>query len=210
MESALYLAKASRFPDPLEGTIPVPSQEHLRHFENQFMGGYDADRAAEIERDHRNSTFVTCWHINTLESIYMWKDYCGLSGVVITTYFDKLDDACENAAKESFFLGCVNYIMDWTTYYVRLDNAFFRFTTKDAIYHKECEARILHLGSPNEEFVMMPIILPEVIHRIYVHPLATEDYYNGVKALLEKHAPELLSKLEWSSLRGHVTIEDFE
>src|SRR5437763_15077282 len=72
----LYLCQASRFNDPLEGTLTPLSLMEIKQFEESFGHKYDAAKWEEIENDFKRTTFVNCWHLNDNESIYMWQKYC--------------------------------------------------------------------------------------------------------------------------------------
>jgi len=209
-ERGLYLAQAARFvDDPLEGAVTAVAQAQRQRFQEEVFGCFNAGEDGAIMQDQRNMTYASCWHENTAEDFGMWTTYCTLpEGIVVVTTFAKLDEACLANGEQKFFLGEVEYTEDWKKEYFYPDNPLSTFTHKDVRFENEREARVLHIMVQKENFVKMPVDLESLIDHIYVHPLASEEYYGQVKSLLQLYAPSLVAKLEWSKLRGFVMADD--
>ncbi len=216
--SALYLAKASRFKDPLEGIIPELSLQLIKKFEESIGMIHDRAKWIEIMQNFRDSTYVNCWHINEDETARMWKEYCPVrkddegenifEGVVIETTYQQLDNACDEPP-EKYFLTIVKYIKDIVKKYIKQGNSLHLFAHKDESFIDEKEGRIISIGNVNEDHLEMEINLDMVINAIYVHPCASQEYYGSVEKFLKEHSPSLVAKLKWSSLRGKVDCKEF-
>jgi hypothetical protein len=137
----------------------------------------------------------------------MWANYCPSNrGVAIKTTFTKLKLQCDRFGYQKAFIGFVTYIKDRSTYFITPGNNFYAFMHKDWEFRPEQECRMVRNGAPEDDDLELPIDLIEVIDEIVVHRLATQEYYDEVKKLLEHNAAELVSKLRWSSLRGSSNL----
>ena len=208
--SSLWLTKARDLKDTLEGL----STECSRHNEQRIWEHdgeyYDEQEELQGEEQMRDHVFVNCWHRNDAEAICMWAEYCGIKqGIVVRTTFSKLEVAC-NAMGEENITGCgyIEYI-DRSNYCIPPGNAFYPFMHKDQRYRLENEVRVITLRMGAIHHIEMPFELDTIVDAIYVHPLASNEYYNEVASLLQLSAPHLLSRLQWSDLKGHTTLKDF-
>ncbi len=216
--SALYLTKASRFIDPLEGVIPELSLQYIKEFEESINMTHDRAKWIEIMQDFRGSTYVNCWHMNEDETVSMWKEYCPLrkdseaknifKGVVVETTYQQLDNASDEPP-EKYFFTMVKYIKDIVNKYITQGNSIHLFAHKDDSFVDEKEARIISIGNINEDHLEMKINLDFVINVIHVHPCASQEYYDSVENFLKDNAPSLITKLKWSALRRHVDCSQF-
>src|SRR5688572_5268355 len=107
----LYLCRADKLDDPLEGVVPQVTHEYAEAvFSKVASNSVEmAAQFAQVMRASREFTFVNCWHINDRESDAMWKLYSLVTeGVAIQSTVGRLK-ACLSAAPDRFFVGSVQY-----------------------------------------------------------------------------------------------------
>jgi hypothetical protein len=206
----LWLTRASDLKDTLEGLSTENSllnEQRIWEHDGEY---YDEQEELRIEEEMRDHVFVNCWHRNDAEAICMWAEYCGVKqGIVVRTTFAKLEAACNAMGEENIFgCGCIEYV-DLSSYIIPPGDVFYPFMHKDMKLAIENEVRIAHLKVIHDNHIDMPVNLGELIDGIYVHPLATENYYYEVASMLQEYAPELLSRLHWSELKGNTSLRDF-
>jgi hypothetical protein len=216
-QSGLYLCKTTRFKDPLEGIIPELSLRDIQLFEESIGMPYTKEKWGEIQKDFRESTYANCWHMDKNESVAMWKEYCPtrpdnvIRGVLVETTYEQLDIACW-VIPEKYFLTQVKYVEDIARKYINTRNSLHYFAHKDMSFQKEKEARILHIHIGDSEigFQKMDVDLCKLINKIYVHPCASNEFYEYIKDFLQKNAPMMVDKLTWSALRNRVDCRQFK
>jgi hypothetical protein len=133
---SLYLCRVDLFGEPFEGSIPTSAITHDifpmpidRRFLNHFF-------------------YANCWHMNSHESVAMWKLYLGDNeGVAIQTRAGRLASSLAKPRHGRLDAGCVEYLdyetgsFDW----VGPINAYFR---KRVEYRHEMEYRIVYHHFP--------------------------------------------------------------
>jgi len=72
-DRALYFARSDLLGDPHEGTITVHNAANIM---TQFCDPLQPDLIVKVRKMWRLFTYVSCWHLNNIESEAMWKLYC--------------------------------------------------------------------------------------------------------------------------------------
>lgn len=176
-ESKLYFSRAAQFKnDPYEGTIPFPSAGQIA--ENQ-KAAYGLQRRLAA---------ISCWHMNEVESVAMWKLYVeGPEAVAIQSRISALKKLDE---RSPFVIGKVKYINYETEPQPRFVEPLLRLQPylpifqKRQSYQHEQEVRVVILNPgdiPGERVIPpernmestgfgVPVRLPELVERIVVSP----------------------------------------
>lgn len=157
----LYLRRADLFNDKSEGLPP----------EDYAMGvlglnPYDLrDRAAfnchlGSLAQHRESYYISCWHLFRQETLDMWEQY-GHDGVAVCSRYELLKAAMDGQLDAVHF-GMVQY---GTGHLRRSFNALEFITTKQTKYAADCEVRALltaydPLASGNRHFDLENVVHP--------------------------------------------------
>lgn len=96
----LFLARADRLGDPLEGSFPRKSIE--ARLARQTIGN-----ESEFKKAMQQHVYINCWHANEVESAAMWRIYSDSKrAIAVTTTAQRL----YNALPERCFIGKVHYI----------------------------------------------------------------------------------------------------
>ena len=201
---ALTFVRVDSLEDPFEGSIPPAVFEEWR-------ANPDTSEVIEHARSGlRRQTFVSCWHANNVESEAMWRLYCGShDGIALQTTYEKLDASLPRWVH----LGQVKYLDYENDKEPPKDTLALLMRKRQAFEHEhEVRALIWPKTSPpgprpdrvgdNESVINLPWSAREHLERIYVSPYAEEWYRDVVVAVLEKFAPDLVGRLQWSHMRG--------
>lgn len=171
-QKALYFARADKLGDRYEGASGILERKEKwdNHYLNFFRHavanppeGYPVPSDDVVEKDaarllrdwseiallDRQSTFVSCWHANTVESEALWMLYCppSTTGIAIETNARLLMDALgyDNEIK----LGKVQYV-DFRIAYADTNNRLF-YKRKSLSHEAEVRAIIQHLRYQKSE-----------------------------------------------------------
>ncbi|WP_052487891.1 hypothetical protein [Gordoniibacillus kamchatkensis] len=91
--SSLFFARADTFNDQLEGTVNQPTRQRLIEEFNGFgaLGNVHLDEWDNMVKGMRKDTYLSCWHLNEVESNIMWATYTkGDFGIAIQSEFSEL------------------------------------------------------------------------------------------------------------------------
>jgi len=118
---SLYFARADKFDDPFEGSLPkmnVVGRETVQrrilsspHFPQEARETYLKQIAStgEINQYWRKFYAINCWHMNEHESAAMWKLYLKSNeGIAVQSTYRKLRESIID--DEKVYLGKVKYI----------------------------------------------------------------------------------------------------
>ena len=74
----LWFTPISLFEDEFEGRVPPPMLERARvYFERRGqLESHFPNHRRQLEQV-RHHFYVSCWHIGEVESLEMWRNYCG-------------------------------------------------------------------------------------------------------------------------------------
>ena len=232
---SLFFCRADRLGDPFEGSISARALE-VRKGEAQRIGrafqGRDSavvmlagfgdrlwdslDADSYSLRWNAEWMFVSCWHMNEVESAAMWHLYAPSGqGVAIQTTYQRLRDQLP----DDVYIGKVKYI-NYQSGHVDLSNGFSPFMHKRESFGHERELRAIHSKPPShkrinpatgEEEQMaahdvhnteggkgFSIDLNALIERIHVSPIAQSWYTELVRAVCDRY--QLTAEIRQSDL----------
>jgi hypothetical protein len=160
------------------------------------------ERAIRINKEWRETTFISCWSSADHESYALWKLFCGSNdGVAIAVATRSLGLALGNVK-----LYVVTYDKPGTT--LRTPSALDLATKKRLMFEYEREVRaIATVDTPNPklgkgEFGFTYDIEPEeLIFSIAVHPEADSTLMDAVMRAVDDYVPKLRDKVTWSAMR---------
>ena len=157
----------------------------------------------------RRLLYVNCWYLGNLESEAMWRLYCpGNNGVAIQTSYSKLVETI--ASDLELYIGRVTYI-DYDSQGFPLGNFFYPVMHKRVSFAHEQEVRLVKIKVPDnlglpQEFCPLGISidwpLEPALEAIYVDPYAPEYFYDVVRSVVRRVAPNLEDRVLWSPMRA--------
>lgn len=196
----LFFSRIDKFPDQLEGTLPIKNKERLvDEIKNIQLTNLDlaksyADREEIIISTYRSYSFANCWSKYDAESIALWKIYLNGTrfGVAIQTTYEKLKKVLEKPEYE-ILLGEVQYCVEVEA--LQQQTIFLRKTPP---YKFENEVRALILnqytsegareGKPRFEYgIEVKIDLVELIDKVYLPPLSPKWFEKTVSEIITKY-----------------------
>ena len=144
---ALFFARADKLGDPFEGSFSRANE--LLRPSLYGEGSEDLTRVySEYMKSLTRFTLINCWHQNDVESQAMWRLYSrGQDGVAVKTTFKNLKDCLTGS--EPIYVGRVNYV-DYSTEFIREDNAFGPYLYKRKSFEHEREIRAVFQKTPDE------------------------------------------------------------
>ena len=210
-EKALYLTRIDQLSDPFECAIGLA--EHKAEYDAFYMDFFkyaisttprtndepeptpeyiqeNAERLlrelAEMNRQHRTTIYVNCWHKNTIESEAMWNLYVKdlTQGIAIQTTYDRLYRAI--GQEKMPVIGEVNYI-DYSKGTVSINNVQWY---KRKSFEHEKEVRIIHQvhnSKPSQLGIQLPVDLDVLIENVYVSPMAQPWFEDLANDILQKY-----------------------
>ncbi|MFP7483368.1 hypothetical protein SFC65_04345 [Priestia filamentosa] len=200
----LYLTRADKFEDPLEGIIPNWYREKFNHrftlpeglLEKVFRYYGDSkqksigQRLIENERVLRENAYVSCWNKMTTESYALWKIYASGNGVAIQTRKTNIDKILKGTGAKVFK---IRYNpSDKHTVVPDIEGSFNDFTDlknflvcKQEHYTYEQEVRIILIDKGGKNEIPIPD-LAQFIEKIYVSPFADSWFMTLVKKVVKE------------------------
>jgi len=184
--NALFFSRADRLSDAWEGAHTV---ENLRE-RPTVIGAGGSETAAEMmngaslfNRSLRLHTFVSCWHLNNVESAAMWKLYVSHDeGIAVQTTVERLVGSFQGDDNDMFevYVGKVSYL-DYEHETFPEGNAFEPFLHKRRSFEYEHELRAIiqpiYPGSdpltdidPFSDGLLVEVDLRMLIEHIYIAP----------------------------------------
>lgn len=206
--SCIYLARIDLLNDPHEGSLPHTLVETRRlGFRNQ--GTERAlPQAVALTQQVRQACYVNCWTLNPFESEALWRLYTSTDdGVAIKTTYQALVDIIE--PDNSLHIGKISYI-DYETEWFPFGNLFYPVMHKRRAFAHESEVRIIKLqdeylsyeSPPGPPGLSISINLESLIQTIYINPYANAWYAKTVETVIDKFAPALRSRIQWSRMKN--------
>ena len=209
---ALYLTRLNLFDDPYEGSLTHISAQARDEFFIRELGDTPQNRRmisqmAAHSKEMLKGFYVNCWNLGNHESEAMWKLYCGTStGVAIRTSYSRLVAALDN--DPNLYVGKVTYL-DYEKQWFPPGNIYYPVMHKRVSFEHEREVRLVKTlseymmqGSPEgPPGISVPFHFADAIEAIYVNPYAPEYYFQAVRSVVRRMAPEFETKLVWSGLR---------
>lgn len=203
---ALFLCQVAKLAgdEPNEGRMNQFQEVELAR---QF--GHDQNQLDNFRAFHefvRQRSWVTCFSLADFDEAHMWEKFCKGApneGVAIKTNYKNLRLSMEGRLTSPYlppFCAMVRYdksaYMPWKQGYLLFQ--------KIPMFSNEREVRACVLCPEEEkpvEFLRAPVHLPRLIHKIYVHPRASESYMRHVCDLAARHLPKNQRRVCWSRFR---------
>lgn len=212
--NSLYFARADLLGDEHEGSYSSPTIKRRETFYEGATDHFIQKGLPEMNKNWRLCTYINCWHVNTDESIAMWKLYSkGTKSLVIKSTISSLKKSIQDSERE-FLLKPISYV-DYEQDYISEANAFSPFFFKQKAYEHEREFRIITdeldkigqiaTGKIQPKKGLFIKIQPNIlIDKLIVSPFSNSAYVEEVTALLKKY--NLLNKLTNSTLSRSPTF----
>lgn len=206
--SQLHLSRIDLLNDPHEGSLPTPLVVARNNFLQEKGLTHVLPHAEFLNQKVRQSCYVNCWALSPFESEALWRLYAtDTDGIAIQTTYQELISAIE--PDSSLYVGRVNYL-DYETEWFPDGNLFYSVMHKRRAFAHENEVRLVkmlhdHMGMDDPSgppSVSVPINFDAFVQAIYVTPYAQTWYAEVVKAVVEKFAPALVSKIYWSRMKS--------
>ncbi len=212
-ESRLYMPSLLDFEDQLEGRSPNGQKnwwiEAADSQQDPDSKKIVLDNFTKIEgfaESFRRKYFVSCWHLNDLESPEMWRRYANLpSCVAIQTSYKKL----AALLPEYLYIGVVRYInyekdrlpetFNLFDYVMHKDANQFGFESEVRVLgfppieafqndHKHFMSNLFHKDAGKDALVFAPSIqLSVLLDDVIIHPHSSLEDQNVIIDLCEKH-----------------------
>lgn len=202
----VFMPSAQFLGDPLEGTTPVG---HVEWWKDLMESAESEAKRKIIEGNYKKLSsfadafrphyYVSCWHMNAVESSKMWKAYTeSPDSVAVTTSYSAL----RSALPEYVEIGMVRYI-DYENEQLPSLNMFEFITHKNINYCFEREVRAVALPPVTEELgskhfqenhfeseskkgflVFAPSVdITSLIHSVVLHPEASSKFTEEIRAI---------------------------
>lgn len=204
----LFMPSAEFLGDPLEGTAPVGDIEWWRA---QAKGATSEEQRQTIEKNRellsafakafRPHYYVSCWHMNALESEKMWQRYTKTpEAVAVTTSYQALRASLPAYVE----IGMVRYI-DYASERLPSLNMFKHITHKNIGFCFEREVRAValppaieglgashfrdnHFESESQKgfLVLAPAVdISNLIHSVVLHPGSPSKFAETIQSACE-------------------------
>jgi hypothetical protein len=211
-QGAFFFSRADLLGDPYEGATTHFNRENA-HKVYQFKNLDQVIANISITNEWmRQWTFVSCWHMNEVESAAMWRLYAQTNeAVAVQTTFRKLADALPSKV----LMGQVRYInyeKDW----LPEGNTYYAYTHKRHSFEHEREVRAIFSEWPTRPDVkdghavidisannpeggrLVHVNLEGVLENVFVAPTAPAWFSSLVGSVMKRY--ELTTPLNTSSL----------
>lgn len=178
--------------DPWEGIIPQESLDATFNFLKNHKESIVANNASSMieqiklfSKGLRPSIFLSCWHINNIESKHMWDTYTTRKlGIAIQSSYKKL---CQSLEKCNYnvYVGCMHYgeiIID-------MDGILCAYLNKRIQFQHDHELRCVIYDTKNKSpgILVKSISLNDLIEKIYVAPNTSDSFLNKIQDILDNH-----------------------
>lgn len=174
---SLFFARADRFDDQYEGSLPQANVDRrrenlspIRTAGSQFARAFKdlwnrelspaeanalaGEAASHLENwqikeneEYRRFTCINCWHINEVESLAMWKLYCQTGEAVAIQSTFDRLVRSLSGCTENVYGGLVKYT-NYDTDAIPIGNDFYRFIYKRSSFSHERELRLIIRREP--------------------------------------------------------------
>lgn len=177
----IFLAKASTFEDPYEGSLTEKDrEEYLKG--DLFLLGHQSNLLAE---ELKSETFISCWHMNEHESAGMWNLYTKTNeSIAIVSTYKQLKNSIQPLDENNYYIGKVNYL-DYSQDNIsnHKQNALSPFFHKRLSFKHEEEVRVIGYNN-KANTVVLGVNREKLINYIYINPQAPKWFFNLVKKII--------------------------
>ena len=178
--------------DPYEGVLSKPVMEgFLQDFSDRFGDheGAEQERRLLVNMP-QEATYVSCWHLNDVESAAMWKLYVdGDVGVAVKSTFSRLCRAFDDS-KEEVTIGRVEYV-DYDAARFSWSHLLGRALHKRASFEHERELRAIVLADKipgDTKGISVKVHLDSLIEQVFVAPTAQPWMADLVRQVCRKYS----------------------
>lgn len=98
-KEALYFRRLADLSDRFEGTLSEPTAEALREEVRGVSGEDLPDALITLPEATRQTSYVNCWHSNSVESMAMWNQYSKMPLAVKSTH-DRFSESLGSVVEE--------------------------------------------------------------------------------------------------------------
>jgi hypothetical protein len=200
---SIFLSSSDRFEDPFEGAKGVKENQdkwnsfYLSFFRRAIKHPPECvicdltpqdikkqaldllDGMALSAQKERQSTFISCWHENNLESEAMWKLYSSNvhNAIAIKTTVKQLRSSIDQV--ESLTIGKVKYL-DLRTEFAGINEAYL---IKRKFFEHEQEVRLIKrdYSQSGSYGVKASCNVEKLIQKVYVSPYAPPWFFDVVR-----------------------------
>jgi hypothetical protein len=135
---ALFFPNAASLGDPFEGSYPMANIRLRPTWYGEYAESMERQGYGEKLR-LLQSTLISCWHMNPVESAAMWRLYASQGyGIAVRSTYERLTRAFE--IDRPLYIGTVIYL-DYDTDPMPEGNLFDPFVHKRASFRHEQELR---------------------------------------------------------------------
>lgn len=191
-----------------EGNFPFERLSDDERFRGRVQ--YHLSLGTHNREAMTREVYISCWHMNELESAAMWKLYSRSSdSVCVQVRFDQLFENLSANYSGTVLASEVTYV-DLATHYMDVSNAFIPLVHKRSSFSHERELRYLIWRHANQIGnglsdngagpIAVPIDLNRTIESIRVNPEAPEWFRVVVESLARKYSVD--APVTSSSLNG--------
>lgn len=178
---ALYFSRLDQMTDPFEGKFSTSTINNLP----ESVTKEDIQKYEKII----SSIKINCWNVDDDESIALWNAYVKERGIAIRTTISSLKD-CFTETSDNIMIGQIRYV-DLKTKVIPTNNIFYPIAYKRKFFSFEKELRLFYqegnqsrVDHNNEGYI--EVDLSALIHKIVIHPGASQWYEDLIKYILTK------------------------
>jgi hypothetical protein len=197
-EKALLFTRADLLVDKFEGTMSKPLWDFLEQ-------NSDPEQHAGLARLTKGWSFISCWHMNEIESAAMWKVYStSRESVCLQATYARLREALA----EDVYVGTVNYI-SYERDKIPAGNIFWPLVHKRKSFEYERELRAVWSDLANvasagpavasgaeyqpapQQVIWKRIDLTNLVENVFVSPTAGQWFSELVSKVLATYGLNL-------------------
>lgn len=191
--SALYFSRADKFEDKFEGAFT----KSAKHAIAQAFQQQESDLTFEEFKERlKRRVFVSCWRRGNDDSMAMWSLYGrSTAAVAITTTVGQLRSAMKVPFPHQSEIKQVQYVKHWRDPDLQYNPYSNVFAYKVKAYEYENEIRVM-IDRYNENVedsklppgMQVPIVLPQLILSIVIHPEAQEWFEALIRNIVKRYS----------------------
>lgn len=196
---ALFFARADCLGDPFEGSrTQADLKERARIFSEKGVPAEWVDHWGRGLEDLRQSTFISCWHMNEHESAAMWKLYAQTNeAIAVRSTYAHLRDLLDEPGEE-FRLAPVKYI-DFQNDLMTPDSLLSPFFHKRRSFEHEREVRAMvqWIATDSEQYradptwregaCLVELDLTKLIQSVYVAPSSPAWFRPLIHSVIKRY-----------------------
>lgn len=227
-DKKLHFARADVFQDTHEGAITARMAQTL---EAQLSDRVPLRlKLSEFRKQLKECMFISCWCMGPSESEAMWKLYCGDKyGLAITVTYEDIEASFTGPGFVTAPVNYLDYRNQgfpqdnllYPFFHKRLELAhekevrivkwcgdqgpigkLVNATAEEAEEeYQQKLARAKALKVERGRGISFEFDVDNLVRTIVVHPKAPEWYFDVIKQVVQKFAPQLAEQVQWSSMR---------